>query len=153
MLTFVTILPSYWHKVLTARWKDDKYYVCPGKTNESDMQQKQKVTLYLPPGLHRQLKIKAAIEEESMSAMVQRAIGFYLKYPEKVEEQEPSHGRTHQIHICPECEAAMVMREGEMVSLKSHKSLVSEDFPIEVEVTEKVETQTNSQGEEELVPC
>ncbi len=52
----------------------------------SDMQDKQKVTLYLPPGVHRQLKIRAAIDEESMSGLVEKAIAFYLKYPEKVEE-------------------------------------------------------------------
>ena len=117
------------------------------------MQEKQKVTLYLPPGLHRQVKIKAAIEEESMSAMVQKAISFYLKYPERVEEQEPSNVKTHQIYICPECEAALVRREGEMVSLKSHNRQVSEDFPEEVEVAQKVEIETKSPGVEELVAC
>ena len=117
------------------------------------MQPKQKVTLYLPPGLYRQLKIKAAIEQESMSAMVQKAISFYLKYPEKVEQQEASNVKTHQIHICPECEAVLVMGEGEMISLKSHNHKVSEDFPLEVEVAQKVEIQTNCQEEEELVLC
>jgi plasmid stability protein len=48
------------------------------------MQDKQKVTLYLPPGLHRQLKIRAAVDTDSMSAMVERAIVFYLRHPELV---------------------------------------------------------------------
>ena len=115
------------------------------------MQDKQKVTLYLPPGLHRQLKIRAAIDTESMSAMVEKAIAFYLKYPEKVEAVEASHGKTYQVHTCPECDAAMVMREGQMVSLKNQPSAIAEEFPIEVR--EPVKVQANSQGEEELVPC
>ena len=115
------------------------------------MQEKQKVTLYLPPGLHRQLKIRAAIESDSMSAMVQRAINFYLEHPETVEEQQFHQGKTHQVHICPECDAAMVMREGKMVSLKKQTGVISEDFPLE-EVAEKM-TQRTTQGEEELVPC
>ncbi|MDJ0713074.1 MAG: hypothetical protein QNJ54_02490 [Prochloraceae cyanobacterium] len=114
------------------------------------MQQKHKVTLYLPPGLHRQLKIKAAVEDKSMSAMVEKALDFYLQNPEKI-EQEQNRNKTYQIHKCPECEAAMVMEEGQMVSLKNRKKAVSEDFAREV--AEKVETKANSQGEENLVPC
>ncbi|MDJ0727786.1 MAG: hypothetical protein QNJ38_22015 [Prochloraceae cyanobacterium] len=114
------------------------------------MQEKQKVTLYLPPGLHRQLKIRAAIDSESMSAMVERAVSFYLEHPDRVEEEQFHQGKTHQVHICPECDAAMVMREGQMVSLKERASVVSEDFPLE-QVTEKI-TQSETQGEE-LVPC
>jgi plasmid stability protein len=115
------------------------------------MQDKQKVTLYLPPELHRQLKIRAAIDTESMSAMVEKAITFYLKHPEKVEETEASYGRTHQIHNCPECDAALILQEGDMVSLKDTVSIINEDLPIQVR--EEVPTQPNSPGEEELVPC
>ena len=49
-----------------------------GQPKTSDMQDKQKVTLYLPLGTHRQLKIRAAIDEESMSGLVEKAIAFYL---------------------------------------------------------------------------
>jgi hypothetical protein len=116
------------------------------------MQDKQKVTLYLPPLLHRQIKIKAAVDSESMSAVVEKAISFYLTYPEKVEEElETSYGKTHQVHICPECEATMVMQEGQMVSLKNRKSLLEDEFPMEVR--EKVNSGTDSQGEEKLVAC
>lgn len=115
------------------------------------MQDKQKVTLYLPAGVHRQLKIRAAIDDDSMSALVEKAIEFYLKYPEKIEEIISSvYGKTHQVHICPECEAAMVMRDGKMVSLKQQPSVITEEFSLEVE---KVHAQANSEGEEELVPC
>ena len=43
----------------------------PGK-RVNHMQDKQKVTLYLPPELHRELKIKAAVEAEPMSAHFSR---------------------------------------------------------------------------------
>jgi hypothetical protein len=113
------------------------------------MQEKQKVTLYLPPVLHRQLKIRSAVDTESMSAMVEKAIAFYLKHPDKVEEVEAAQGKTHQIHLCPECDAAMVMRDGQMVSLKNQPTVVDEDFSLGVR--ERVKSQANSQGEEDLL--
>ena len=113
------------------------------------MQDKQKVTLYINSGLHRQLKIRSAIDSESMSAMVEKAVTFYLKHPEKVDEVEPASGKTHQVHVCPECDAAMVNREGQMVSLRNQPSVISEDFPL---VREKVNSHNSSPGEE-LVPC
>lgn len=117
------------------------------------MQEKQKVTLYIPPGIHRQLKIRAAIDTESMSAIVEKAIAFYLKHPEKVEEAEAeAYGKTHQVHVCPECSAAMVEREGKMVSIKNQPSVIDdEEFPIKVR--EKVKSASDTQGNEKLVPC
>ncbi|MBE9128179.1 MULTISPECIES: hypothetical protein [unclassified Coleofasciculus] len=116
------------------------------------MQDKQKVTLYLPPGLHRQLKIRAAVDLDSMSAMVERAIVFYLRHPEMVDEIEEAYGKTHQVYNCPECSSSVVVKEGEMVSLKNQPSLVDDELPIE-KVREEVSSRTDSQGEEELVPC
>lgn len=116
------------------------------------MQDKQKVTLYLPPGIHRQLKIRAAIDEDSMSALVERAVDFYLKYPDKVQEvEDAAYGKTHQVHVCPECEAAMVMRDGQMVSLKNQPSVITDDFTLEIRET--VPSNTETSGEEALVPC
>jgi hypothetical protein len=112
------------------------------------MQNKQKVTLYIPPGLHRQLKVKAAIDSGSMSGLVEKAINFYLKNPETVEEVEASYGKTHQVHICPECNAATVIKDGEMVSLKNQPGIIDEEFPL---VGDKIPVEINS--EEELVPC
>lgn len=114
------------------------------------MQDKQKVTLYLPSGLHRQLKVKAAIDTESMSALVEKAVSFYLKHPETVEEVEASYGKTHQVHICPECNAATVIRDGEMVSLKNQPSVIDEEFPL---VGDKISLDEGSKEQEELVPC
>ncbi|AFZ47014.1 hypothetical protein Cyast_1045 [Cyanobacterium stanieri PCC 7202] len=113
------------------------------------MQEKQKVTLYLPPNLHRQLKVKAAIDTDSMSALVEKAVNFYLKHPETVEEVEAGYGKTHQIHICPECDTPMLMRDGEMVSLKNQPTVVDEEFPL---IGDSVQLEDSS-DQEELIPC
>jgi len=123
-----------------------------GTSTKTDMQDKQKVTLYLPPGIHRQLRIRSAIDVESMSAIVEKAIDFYLKHPDKVEaEDAATFGRTHQVHICPECDAALVMRDGQMVSLKDQPSVLTDDFPLEI--IETVPVQAEKQAQENLVPC
>lgn len=116
------------------------------------MQDKQKVTLYLPPGLYRQLKIRAAVDLDSMSAMVERAIVFYLHNSEMVDEVEASYGKTHQVYTCPECTSSVVLKGGEMVSLESQPRILAEELPVE-KVREEVSSRTDSQGEEELVPC
>ena len=115
------------------------------------MQSKQKVTLYIPPELHKKLKIKAAVDVESMSALVEKAIAFYMQFPEKVDEIKSSvHGKTHQVHICPECDAPMVMKDGEMLSLRSQSSIIEDD--ISLEVSSKTES-PQKPNEEELVSC
>lgn len=119
--------------------------IYPGRTTESYMQDKQKVTLYLPPGLHRQLKIRSAVDSEAMSAIVERAILFYLKHPEVVDELEASYGRTHRVYNCPECDSSLAIQDGELVSLPNQPGIVAQELP--------VEELTNSQGEEQLVPC
>lgn len=114
------------------------------------MQSKQKVTLYIPPDLHRQLKIRAAIDTESMSALVEKAVSFYINHSDKVESIEESlRGKTHQVHLCPECDAAMVMREGKMVSLRDQPGVITEKLPLSMR---GVDTSEESQGEN-LVPC
>jgi hypothetical protein len=93
------------------------------------MQDKQKVTLYLPPVLHRQLKIKAAVEAESMSGLVEKAIAFYLHHPEAVEESL-WHGNTHQVHNCPSCTAPLVMRQGDLVELANNPTAIVEEVSV-----------------------
>ena len=115
------------------------------------MQSKQKVTLYIPPDLHRKLKIRAAIDVESMSTLVEKAVSFYIQHSDKVEQIEAStQGRVHQVHICPECDAAMVSRDGKMVSLKDQPGVVSEELPLTMRGN--VDTSEESHGEN-LVPC
>jgi hypothetical protein len=113
------------------------------------MQEKHKVTLYLPPDLHRQLKIRAAVDAEPMSAIAQRAIVFYLNHSEVVEEVETAHGRVHQIYSCPECTNALVIRDGEMVTLGEQPSLLADE---ELSVNKvKGNTSSDQPGEQELV--
>ncbi|MGB3532820.1 MAG: hypothetical protein WBA13_04815 [Microcoleaceae cyanobacterium] len=116
------------------------------------MQHKQKVTLYLPPELHRKLKIKAAVESEAMSSLAERALVFYLDHPEIVDELEAAYGRTHQVYSCPECSSSVLVREGELVTLNSQPSVLSEE-EIPVQAVQKVDTDPTQPGEEELVPC
>ena len=83
-------------------------------------QKATKVTLYLPPDLHRQLKIRSAVEGEAMSSIAQRAIDFYLAHSDIVAESlESSFGQTHRIYSCPTCTSTVVLREGELVQISS----------------------------------
>lgn len=116
------------------------------------MHQKQKVTLYIPPGLHRQLKIRSAVDAESMSALVEKAIAFYLKYPEVVEETEAVSGQTHRVYSCPECETSLVKRDGQLTALEQQPSVLSDELSVG-QVRQSANSHSNSQGEEELVPC
>ena len=110
------------------------------------MQTKQKVTLYLPPELHRRLKIGAAVSGEAMSAIAQKAIVFYLEHADVVDEVEASHGRTHQVYHCPECETGVVLKKGELVSLGDRPGILEEDLP--VEAIGSVRSQLDRPGEE-----
>jgi hypothetical protein len=83
-----------------------------------DQQKATKVTLYLPQELHRQLKIRSAVDGEPMSALAGRALQFYLAHSEVVEEHS-GHGDTYKTYSCPSCSDAVVMREGELVSVKA----------------------------------
>lgn len=118
------------------------------------MQSKQKVTLYIPPELHKKLKIKAAVDVESMSALVEKAIAFYMQFPEKVEEIEASvHGKSHQVHLCPECDAPMVMRNGELVSLNERDNLIDDSISLGVSSQTQNAESLEKPNEGELVSC
>jgi hypothetical protein len=118
------------------------------------MQDKQKVTLYLPPELHRQLKVRAAVDAEAMSSIVERAVVFYLNHPDVVDEMDTTYGRTHQIHTCPECATPVVLKDGEMVALGTQPTVLSDaDEEISIQQNRKVGAVADQQGEEELVPC
>jgi hypothetical protein len=91
------------------------------------MEDKQKVTLYLTPQLHRQLKIRAAVDAESMSNIVEKAVEFYLTHSDVVDGVE-AYGNTHQVYNCPECEHPVVIRDGEMVALGHQPGVLSENL-------------------------
>jgi hypothetical protein len=117
-----------WLTVLTAPNLADIVFAYPGKTTESSMQDKQKVTLYLPPELHRKLKIQAAMSSEAMSILAERALNFYLMYPEVVEQQDEAHGQTHRIYDCPSCTTPVVLRNGELTALGQHGSVLQDEL-------------------------
>ena len=118
------------------------------------MQDKQKVTLYLPPELHRQLKVRAALDSETMTDIAQRAIVFYLSHSELVDDYEDSrHGQTHRVYMCPDCSSPSVLQGDDMVSLRSQSGLVLEERVSASKVQSVGALGADSQGEGELVPC
>lgn len=92
------------------------------------MPDKQKVTFYLSDELHRQFKIRAAVDGETMSSMAQRAIEFYMNNAELVESTGHIHGSDHQIHNCPECNAAVTVRKEGIALITSHGSEVVDEL-------------------------
>jgi hypothetical protein len=109
------------------------------------MEDKQKVTLYLPQQLHRQLKIRSAVDADSMSNIVEKAVEFYLNHSDVVDGVE-LHGSTHQVYSCPECEHPVVIRDGEMVALGQDPGLLDEARSIrtgKVGVSPHSQTQPN----------
>jgi hypothetical protein len=116
------------------------------------MQDKQKVTLYLPPELHRQLKVRAALDSETMTDIAQRAIGFYLSHSEVVEQYEEL-GQNHRIYNCPDCTSPVVLRNGDMVSLRKQVSVLAEESVPVGKAQSVSPVSADSQGEGELVPC
>lgn len=96
---------------------------------------KHKVTVYLPPELHRQLKVQAAVEEETMSMLVEQALAFYLAHPDVVEERL---GQAHRLYHCPACTTSLVLREGELSTLANPKDLILEDNDLRLPVRDPV---------------
>lgn len=91
------------------------------------MEDKQKVTLYLPHQIYRQLKIRAVMDGETMSSMVEKALAFYLQNPDVVDGVE-NHGKTHQVYNCPECEHPLVLKEEQLVALGQQPGVVAQEL-------------------------
>lgn len=116
-------------------------------------QKATKVTLYLPPDLHRQLKIRSAVEGEAMSSIAKRAIDFYLAHSDVVAESlESSFGQTHRIHSCPSCASSVVLREGELVEIAQVVG-ATQGSALDSAVVPEVAASTSSREEGELVVC
>lgn len=114
------------------------------------MQSKQKITLYIPPKLHRQLKIKAAVDAESMSALVEKAVSFYLHNSDKVDEVNSASGKTHQVYLCPECESALALHGECLTSLKDSPGVLSEELPLTIRGGSNASEESS---DEQLVIC
>lgn len=116
------------------------------------MQDKHKVTLYIPPELHRQLKVRSAVDLEPMSSIAERALVFYLEHPDVVDELEAICGQVHRIYNCPSCSTSLVLHEGEMAPIHEQPGIVADDESSVARVEESY-PEPNQQGEGELVPC
>lgn len=112
-------------------------------------EEKQKVTLYLPQDLHKQLKIKAAVDSETMTDIAQRAIVFYLSHSDLVDQYGEGYGHSHRIYSCPECSTSVVLRGEEMVPVQGGPSVLMDGERVE----RSQPLNADSQGEGELVPC
>jgi hypothetical protein len=78
-----------------------------------------KVTLYLPSDLHRQLKIRSAVEGEAMSSLAQQAISFYLAHSDLIAEySEGRMGHAHRVYDCPSCTASLVLKDQELMNVR-----------------------------------
>jgi hypothetical protein len=112
------------------------------------MQEKQKVTLYLSMDLHRQLKIRSAIDLESMSDLAEKAISFYLSHAEVVETSGIGH--VHQVFNCPECSQAVVFKDGDLLAIGVGSSLIAEPGQ---KVGDPQLDRNKIAQDEQLVPC
>jgi hypothetical protein len=92
------------------------------------MEDKQKVTLYLTSDLYRQLKIKAAVELETMSTIAARALAVYIEHPDLVEAVTKATSGQHQIYNCPECDHPAVIKDGEMVAIGHQPGIIEDDL-------------------------
>ncbi|WP_421658607.1 hypothetical protein [Leptothermofonsia sp. ETS-13] len=98
--------------------------------------------------------MRAALDAETMTDIAQRAIGFYLSHPDIVEHYEEIHGQSHRVYSCPDCSSPVVLREGEIVSLRKQSGvLVEEALSMSGHSqSDSVSVGVDSQGEGELVP-
>jgi len=114
-------------------------------------QKASKVTLYLPPDMHRQLKIRSAVEGEAMSALAQRAIDFYLAHSDVVEGIDSAYGQTHRIHNCPSCASAVMFKQGDLVEVSEMAGAGSADHS--TLTIRDVIPADESADEEKLIVC
>ncbi len=99
------------------------------------MEEKQKVTLYLTSDLYRQLKIKAAVELETMSTITAKALEIYIQHSELIEEAVNARLGKHQVYNCPECAHPTVIRDGEMVALGSQPGILADELVVPIQET------------------
>ncbi|NEQ33885.1 MAG: hypothetical protein F6K04_23305 [Leptolyngbya sp. SIO4C5] len=118
------------------------------------MSDKQKVTLYISPDLHRQLRVRSALDGEAMSAIAERALDFYLAHSEVVDNiSDGLNGHSHQVYSCPQCTTSVVVRDGDLVSLASQPTVEDEGLSEAVQGLVSSSPSSHSPDGGELVPC
>ncbi|MFK8183729.1 MAG: hypothetical protein AB8B99_10165 [Phormidesmis sp.] len=116
------------------------------------MPAKQKITLYISDDLHRQFKIRSAIDGETMSSIAQRAIEFYLANPEAVDCSGKVYGQTHRLHACPKCATPVALRDDGLALVASQPEQQFEDLAKLGRVSE-LGCDSLSPDEGELIGC
>ncbi len=116
------------------------------------MSAKQKVTLYIPDDLHRQFKIRSAVDGETMSSIAQRAIEFYIGHADVIESSGKLQGQTHRIHSCPQCDASVALREDGLTLIRDHVGKESEEL-IDLDRIVELNSDACSPDEGELITC
>ncbi|PZO17515.1 MAG: hypothetical protein DCF25_11030 [Leptolyngbya foveolarum] len=117
------------------------------------MSAKQKVTLYISDDLHRQVKIRSAIDGEPMSSIAQRAIEFYLAHSDVVEQTSDRKGGTHRVYACPKCATPVVLREDGLSLVQSSADKQFEAMAVDLESLPGLVSDSGSAGEGELIAC
>lgn len=118
------------------------------------MSAKQKVTLYISDDLHRQVKVRSALDGEPMSAIAQRAIEFYLAHADVVAQTNCDRvGKTHRIHACPKCATPVVMRESGLSLVQSSAGEQFESMTADLEALPELVSESSSVGEGDLIVC
>ena len=118
------------------------------------MSAKQKVTLYISDDLHRQVKIRSAIDGEPMSSIAQRAIEFYLTHSDVVAQTDDErNGETHRVHACPKCASPVVLREDGLSLVASSAEKQFESMASDLESLPGLVAEPGGAGEGELIAC
>lgn len=117
------------------------------------MSAKQKVTLYISDDLHRQVKVRSALDGEPMSAIAQRAIEFYLTHSDVVAQTGDRVGETYRVHACPKCATPVVLRKDGLSLVQSSAKKQFESMTVGLESLPSLVSETSSSGEEELIAC
>jgi len=66
-----------------------------------------------------------------MSALAEKALQFYLTHSDVVEEHS-GHGNAYRTYSCPSCSDAVVVKEGELMSVKDVADASSSDLNVEM---------------------
>lgn len=106
----------------------------------------QKVTLYLPPELHRQLKIRAEVDSNALSELAERAIAFYLSHSESVDQHE-EEVKSNISHLYSLDGEALAISDGELVALPNESQSLMQAYHFivaEGEVKKQREIASNS---------
>ena len=118
------------------------------------MSAKQKVTLYISDDLHRQVKVRSALDSEPMSAIAQRAIEFYLTHADVVAQVNSDRaGETHRVHACPKCATPVVLREDGLSLVQSSAEKQFESMTADLESLPGLVSDSGTSGEGELIAC